>query len=255
MNLPVISIITVVYNGESLLAGTIESVLSQTYPHIEYIIVDGNSKDNTKSILLAYQHRISKWISEPDKGIYDAMSKGLQLASGDFVWYLNCGDHLFKNDIIEQMIKHWTPDTDVLYGDAMLVNDAREYLGLLSEVTVHRLPKELSWKSMKLGMNVCHQSFIAKRVLAEPYMTGNLVADLDWVIKILKKSQKTVNTGLVLSEFLSGGISKQQHRKSLKDRYMILRLYFGFFPNLYHHLLIVIRAILFKFSRSGKISY
>jgi hypothetical protein len=86
-------------------------------------------------------------------------------------------------------------------------------------------------------------------------MTGNLVADLDWVIKILKKSKKTVNTGLVLSEFLSGGISKQQHRKSLKDRYTILRLYFGFFPNLYHHLLIVIRAILFKFSRSGKISY
>lgn len=255
MNSPIFSIITVVYNGESLLAGTIESVLSQTYPYIEYIIVDGNSKDNTKAIIQRYQHKISKWISEPDKGIYDAMSKGLLLATGDFVWYLNCGDHLFKQDTIEKMVSYWTPDTDVLYGDAMLVDDSRQYLGLLSEVTVHRLPKELSWKSMKLGMNVCHQSFVAKRELAEIYLTDNLVADLDWVIKILKKSRKTVNTGMVLSEFLSGGISKQQHRRSLWDRYAILRRYFGFFPNLYHHLLIVVRAIVFKFSRRGKVRY
>lgn len=255
MNQPIISIITVVYNGGNLLEGTIRSVIEQPYPGIEYIIVDGASKDNTKDIIKQYASRITKWISEPDKGIYDAMSKGLKLATGDYVWYLNCGDHLFSSDTVEKIVQCWTPEVDVFYGDSMLVNDQREYLGLLSEVTVHKLPKELSWKSMKLGMNVCHQSFVARRVLAEPYIENNLVADLDWVIKILRKSKKTVNTGLVLSEFLSGGISKQRHRQSLKDRYHILRAYFGFLPNLYHHFLIILRAIVFKWRKRGERQY
>lgn len=255
MPTPTISIITVVFNGEEWLETTIQSVLGQTWKGIEYIVVDGASTDRTIDIIRQYAGNLSQWISEPDKGIYDAMSKGLRMATGDYVWFLNCGDRLYESSTVEQMLRFWTPDTDVLYGDSMLVDESRKPLGLLSTVTVHRLPEALTWQRMKYGMNVCHQSFIARRALAEPFIEDNLVADLDWVIQILKKSRHTVHTRLILSEFLAGGISKQRHRRSLWDRYAILKHHFGFFPNILNHLYIIARAIRFQWKNRGKMQY
>ena len=227
-NRPTISIITITYNCVDLLPATIESVIHQTYPHIEYIIVDGSSKDGTVEIIKKYKDQINQWVSEPDKGLYDAMNKGLKMATGDFVWFMNAGDHLYSSETVEKMIEKWQPDTDILYREVMLVDDARNELGTRSATTKQKLTNPLHWQDLAKGMDVCHQGFLPKRTIAPSYIDNNLTADIDWVIKCLKASKKTTATGLVLATYLVGGISKQQHQQSLKDRYFVLKEHFGF---------------------------
>jgi len=240
---PKISIITIVYNGASLLEGTIKSVVKQSYSNIEYLIIDGGSKDGTLDLIHKYEHAISKWVSEPDKGLYDAMNKGLKMATGDFVWFMNAGDHILKTDTVEKMVAACQPNTDIIYGEVMLVNDKRAYQGTRSELTTQKLPAQLNWKSLSKGMVVCHQGFLPKRSLAPNYMLDNLSADIDWVIQSLKQAKVVTNTNITVAEYLMGGISKKQHKQSLKDRYAILSKHYGFVPNLWNHFMIVLRAL------------
>ena len=242
-NTPKISIITVVYNSVDLLSGTIESVIGQTYPLIEYIVVDGGSKDGTVAIIEKYVDHISQWISEPDNGLYDAMNKGLKMATGDFVWFMNAGDHIYTPDTLDKMIQKWQPDTDILYGEVMLVDDARKELGTRSATTKQKLTNPLHWKDLAKGMVVCHQGFLPQRRLAPFYIKNNLTADIDWVIKCLKASKKTTATELTVASYLVGGLSKQQHQRSLKDRYLVLKEHFGFWGNLWNHVRILLRRI------------
>ena len=117
---PKFSIITVTYNAEKVLEDTIQSVISQTYHHIEYIIVDGASKDGTLSIINRYRSRIHTVVSEPDKGLYDAMNKGIALASGDYLCFLNAGDCFHDDDTLQQMVhegKQAEIKNDTLYVD------------------------------------------------------------------------------------------------------------------------------------------
>ena len=255
MNGPRISIITVVYNAVDLLEGTIQSILEQTYSNIEYVVVDGASKDGTVDIIHKYKDRIDQWVSEPDKGLYNAMNKGLNMATGDFVWFMNAGDRLYTPDTLEKAVAHYTPETDLLFGEIMLVNEQREKLGTRSELTTQRLPKQLTWKSLKRGMVVCHQGFIIRRECTDPYLEDNWTADIDWVINALKKCRETKHTGIILAEFLQGGVSKKRHNEFLRDRYIILKKHYGFIPNLWNHFLIVLRAGWFKVSRFGKARY
>lgn len=250
-----ISIITVVYNGENLLEGTIQSVLNQSYPNIEYIIVDGKSKDGTLSVINKYADKISHWISESDKGLYDAMNKSLDLVTGDFIWFMNAGDRIFAPDTVEKMVAQYTSETDILYGEVMLVDDARKHIDIRSNLTTQKLPNHLNFNSLQRGMVVCHQGFLPRKSIAKKYMTGNLAADIDWVLECLKQSRKNTNTHLILSEYLQGGVSKQRHQQSLKDRYQILKKHYGFLPNLWNHFWIILRGIWFKISRLGKESY
>ncbi len=253
---PLISIITVVYNGAYYLTGTARSVLVQTYPHIEYIIVDGGSTDHTlTAIKLAelqneklLNAKIFRYVSERDKGLYDAMNKGLRMATGDFVWFLNAGDQLMAADTIEKMMQQYTPDTDVFFGETMLVTFTRHPLGTRSALTTQKLPQTLTWESLRQGMVVCHQAFVARRAIAPAYLEGNLAADIDWVIEVLQKSRKNVNTGMTLVSYLTGGVSKQRHRQSLKDRYEVLKQRYGFWPNISAHVRIVLRAMFSKSS-------
>lgn len=250
-----ISIITVVFNGKNLIEATIQSVLNQTYPNIEYIIVDGNSTDGTLTIINRYADKISQWISEPDHGLYDAMNKSLDLATGDFVWFMNAGDRVFAEDTVEKMIAQLTPKTDILYGEVMLVNDARKHLGTRSNLTTQKLPNQLNFNSLQKGMVVCHQGFLPRKSIAKKYISNNLAADIDWVLNCLKQSRKNTNTHLILAEYLQGGISKQRHQQSFKDRYQVLKKHYGFAPNLWNHFWIIIRGTWFKISRIGKDSY
>lgn len=251
---PLLSIITVVFNGAYYLKGTARSVLAQTYPHIEYIIVDGGSNDHTlTTIKLAeianeklLNAKILRWVSERDNGLYDAMNKGLRMATGDFVWFLNAGDELPSANTVEQMMLKYTPETDVFYGETTLVTFTRYPLGTRSQLTTQKLPAKLTWESLRLGMVVCHQSFVARRSISPQFIEGNLAADIDWVIEVLKKSRMTVNTEMVLANYLTGGVSKQRHRQSLKDRYEVLKKHYGFLPNLFSHVWIVIRAVFSK---------
>jgi glycosyltransferase involved in cell wall biosynthesis len=247
------SIITVVFNGEKLIEGTIQSVLNQTYPNIEYIIVDGASKDGTMDIVNKYVDKQAiRWISEPDKGLYDAMNKGLKMATGDFVLFLNAGDRLFDNKTLEKMAAQTTHETDILYGETMLVDDSRRRVGIRTAMSVQKLPEKLTWQSMKQGMVVCHQSFLPKRTLTPQYIPNNLAADIDWVIKCLKNAKNIVNTHVIVSEYLMGGMSKKRHNQSLKDRYNVLKEHFGFIPNVLNHIFIIGRAFIFKlFNKNG----
>jgi glycosyltransferase involved in cell wall biosynthesis len=259
------SIITIVYNGASLIEGTMQSVLNQSFTDFEHLIIDGASKDETMKIVEKYlekhpfptasaQARIRAF-SEPDKGLYDAMNKGLKRAKGDFVLFLNCGDSLFDTKTLEHIAACITPKTDILYGETMLVNDERQHIGTRTALTVQKLPETLTWKSLKYGMVVCHQSFVVKRSIAPFYMENNLAADIDWVIKCLKKGGSVTNTHSIISEYLMGGVSKQRHRQSLDDRYTVLKMHYGAIPNFFNHIVITLRAVWNKIKNWGKATY
>jgi len=253
----VFSIITVVYNGEALLPGTMESVLRQTYPHVEYIVVDGASKDGTLSIIEDYAKKMPhlRWISEKDKGLYDAMNKGLRMATGDFVQFLNGGDHLHTPDTLEKLAALVTPQTGVLYGETLLVDDARKPAGTMSTLSTRKLPKQLHWRDFLGGMLVVHQSFIPRRNLAPEYLDNNLCADYDWCIRILKNSAENINAGLVITDYLMGGISKQRHQQSLRDRFAVMQAHYGLFTVVLAHGWIVCRAVWHRLLRIGKLKY
>jgi glycosyltransferase involved in cell wall biosynthesis len=246
---PVFSIVTVVYNGAILIDLTMQSVINQSFTQYEYIVIDGLSKDGTIDVIKRYSEQFPlsiQWISEKDNGLYDAMNKGLRMAKGRFILFLNAGDCFFDNEVLAKMAAQITPETDILYGETMLVDDARTHIGTRTEMTVQKLPKKLTWQSMNRGMVVCHQAFLPALHLAPQYIPNNLAADIDWVIKCLQKADNVVNTHIIVSEYLMGGMSKQRHKQSLKDRYDVLKIHFGFLPNLLNHLFILFRAFWFK---------
>ncbi len=235
MKNPLFSIITVTYNAELVLEKTIQSVLGQTaVNNIEYIIVDGKSKDGTLAIIQKYEDKIAKWVSEPDKGLYDAMNKALDMATGDYVWFINAGDEIYSPDTLQKIINNST-DADVYYGETEEVSNEGEVIGM-RRLSV---PKNLSWKSFNRGMLVCHQSIIIKRTLAGKYNAlYKVAADIDWVITALKQSKKIVNTELVLSRFAKGGISGQNIQTALIERFKIMVRHYGLLPTLWNHIFI-----------------
>ncbi|MCB0531118.1 MAG: glycosyltransferase [Lewinellaceae bacterium] len=251
------TIITVVFNGADLLPGTVKSVRCQTYPHIEYLIIDGGSTDGTLDLIREHALEMPnlRWVSEKDRGLYDAMNKGLRLATGDFVWFLNCGDHIHSPDTVEKLAKLSDDTTDVLYGETLLVGSTRQPVGTMSALSTRKLPNQLHWRDYLYGMLVVHQSFIPRRNLAPEYISNNLCADYDWSIRILKKSRKTVNVHRVLSEYLMGGMSKQRHWQSLKDRFRIMQQHYGLLLTLLAHTWILLRAALHWLSRLGSARY
>ncbi len=253
MNFPKISVITITYNAEAVLERTLRSVLMQSYPHKEYILIDGNSKDKTIEIIKRNAHYIDFWLSEPDTGIYDAMNKGIAQASGDYLIFMNAGDTFYEDTTLEKIFIENT-QADIYYGEAQMI-DAQTLrpVGLRSEFTPHKLPEMLTWKSMAYGMVVCHQAILVKRSLVEPFnLRYRFSSDVDWVIRMLKKAQKIENTHEIVATYLLGGVSAQKRKKSLIERYQILQKHFGFLPNLWHHLIIVLRGIALVLKRRKK---
>ncbi|MDF2456948.1 MAG: glycosyl transferase [Cytophagaceae bacterium] len=248
---PVVSVITIVYNGGDLLEGTIQSVLKQDASHLEYIIIDGGSKDQTLDIIKKYSDQIDYWISEPDKGIYDAMNKGLKASTGEYVWFMNAGDHIHGDDVLTAIFAK-EKDADVYYGEANFVKENRELIGTRSEISTRKLPEALNWKNMMYGMVVCHQSFIARRSLANAYDTSyRCSADINWVIEVLKKSKKTVHTHRILSDYLVGGFSMKQQKLAWKERFQIYTHHYGLLKNLWATSYIVVRHAMHKLSGKG----
>ena len=149
---PKFSIITVTYNAGAVLEDTIQSVITQTYKNVEYIIVDGGSKDRTLQIIEQYKEHIHTVISEPDKGLYDAMNKGIALASGDYLCFLNAGDCFHEDDTLQQMVHsiHGSVLPDVIYGETAIVDKDRHFLHMRRLST----PEKLDWRSFKQGMLV-----------------------------------------------------------------------------------------------------
>lgn len=232
---PNLSVITIVFNDARHIERTVLSVLNQTYSNIEYLIIDGASKDGTLEIVNQYKNRINYIVSEKDKGIYDAMNKGLALATGDYVLFMNSGDEIYANDTVEKVFA-CADDADIYYGETEMINDNLESLGRRR----HKVPEQFTWKSFKYGMSISHQAIYVKRSLAIPYNNTKyqLSADIDWILSIAKRATKIINTKQYVAKYLVGGMSKKKHLQSLKERYKIFKEYYGFVPNIFNHLII-----------------
>jgi glycosyltransferase involved in cell wall biosynthesis len=151
MYTPCVTIITVTCNAIQSLEKTIISVLNQTYTNLEYIIIDGSSTDGTLDIIKKYENRLTKWISEPDNGIYDAMNKGVAMASGEWVNFMNAGDYFNENETIEQVFKNYDGKADVIYGDVLLSDGS--------------VKKASNIEAMKLRLPFCHQAAFTKATI------------------------------------------------------------------------------------------
>ena len=158
---PKFSIITVTYNAGKVLEDTIQSVITQTYKNVEYILVDGGSTDNTLNIINQYRSMIQQVVSEPDQGLYDAMNKGIRMATGDYICFLNAGDAFHEDDTLQQMVHSIAVNNtlpDVLYGETAIVDEEGHFLRMRRLST----PEHLTWKSFQHGIywkNIVHQEY------------------------------------------------------------------------------------------------
>ncbi|RFZ91939.1 glycosyltransferase [Mucilaginibacter conchicola] len=231
MKQPVLSVITIVYNNVRDIERTMLSVLGQTYPAIEYIVIDGASNDGTLDVVKKYEDRLAKLTSEKDKGIYDAMNKGLAAATGDYVIFMNSGDEFYDDGTVTKVFAT-APDADIYYGETEMVNDARESLGQRR----HKAPNKFTWRGFKHGMSISHQAIYIKRSLVEPYDPKyQLSADIDWIIKAAKKAKQIVRVDGYVAKYLVGGMSKAKHRQSLQERFDIMKRHYGLIPTLFNH--------------------
>lgn len=232
---PLFSIITVTYNAAKTLPATLASVAGQTCDLYEYIVIDGASTDD--SVLLAEQAPIARKtiISERDRGLYDAMNKGLGIANGDYVIFLNAGDS-FAGPGTLQTIADTILDNDypgIVYGQTDLVDDSRRVIGQ-RHLTA---PENLTLESFAQGMLVCHQAFVALRKI-----TGNFnlhyrfSADYEWCVRCLQHSRRNVYIPEVIIHYLAEGTTTANHRASLWERFRIMCRYYGTIPTVGRHL-------------------
>ena len=259
-----ITYVTITFNAAKVLQRTLDSVLQQDYPNIVHLIIDGASTDDTLRLVDDYiarsnasenGHRIQV-TSEPDKGIYDAMNKGLRSLDGDYVCFLNAGDFLPSPDTVSKIAEaatnthHQTPNTQlpaVLYGNTDIVDGEGRFLH-------HRRlspPENLTWKSFKQGMLVCHQAFYARTdfAIATPYdMQYRYSADVDWCIRVMKAAEKEniplLNLKMVVANYTEEGQTTLHHRESLCERYKVMEHHYGRIQTCLLHVWFVIRALL-----------
>ena len=251
-----ITYITVTYNAAAAVKRTLDSVLRQDYPHICHLIIDGASTDDTQKIVDDYVTRSNETgnghtvlvTSEPDNGIYDAMNKGLRSATGDYICFLNAGDFLPAEDTVTRIVETLGSQSPaVLYGDTDIVDSDGRFLR-------HRRlapPENLTWRSFRQGMLVCHQAFYARVDFAvqTPYDTAfRYSADVDWCIRIMRQAEKEgvplLNLHMVVANYTEEGQTTLHHRESLMERYRVMQRHYGVLQTFFLHCWFVVRAIL-----------
>jgi glycosyltransferase involved in cell wall biosynthesis len=241
---PKFSIITITYNAAAVIEPTLQSVLEQTYTNYEYLLIDGGSSDSTVEMARASGIGFAHIVSERDNGLYDAMNKGMALATGDYLCFLNAGDAFHAPDTLQTIVDAIEGETElphVLYGETAVVDEERNF------VRMRRLkaPEKLDWRSFRDGMLVCHQAFYARRDIAPAYdLAFRLSSDVDWCIKVMKASSRLVNVGAVVVDYLQDGLSLRHHRASLIERFKVMSRHYGLLPTVFRHIWFVIRAVI-----------
>jgi glycosyltransferase involved in cell wall biosynthesis len=212
-----ISVITVTYNAEKFIEKTIKSIINQTYKNIEFIIVDGNSKDSTLKIIDNYSNNIDKIISEKDSGIYDAMNKGIDLATGDFITFLNAGDDYINDTVLFDIFNNLEKDVTVVYGD---------HISILNGKEKYRNAKKFNTKNLFkfLTTTVCHQAIFVRRDIAPKYnLKYRLKGELNWYFDILKNSNiKYLHKKIPIVYYLRGGVGETKYILNLKEILKVL---------------------------------
>ena len=212
---PVVSIITACLNAEDTIEQTILSVINQTYPNIEYVIIDGGSTDETLDIIRKYEGRIAKWISEPDESVFDGMNKGIVHSTGDILYFLNSGDLIYNNNIISDVVKKFSDKNIIaVYGNVEVLNDyMKKKLVRGCKVSPNKL----------LYRHICHQALFVRRTLFEDvgmFSTSlKLSADHEFIVKSVKKYHNNfLYIDDILAKYRDGGMSsKMMHKVKLED--------------------------------------
>lgn len=250
MDCPLFSIITITYNAADVIEPTMASVKEQTFSDFEHIIVDGASSDDT--LTLARREGVAnlRIISERDSGLYDAMNKGLRMARGKYLIFLNAGDAFATPVSLSQYADAAANNPDIIYGDTAIVGPDRKVKGMRHLSA----PERLTFESFSHGMLICHQAFCVKRNLAPEYdLTYRFSADYDWTVKCISRTMpaKCVNLRNITINYLDDGLTEKHKKESLKERFEIMSKHYGKKTAIMRHLSFVPRAIKRKFASSA----
>ncbi|MDE6330773.1 MAG: glycosyltransferase [Muribaculaceae bacterium] len=244
--MPMFSIVTITFNAEKEILRTLESVRSQNCKDFEHIIVDGASSDNT--IALARSHGVEgiRILSEKDRGLYDAMNKGLLLAKGKYVIFLNAGDAFASAVTLSEYEQAAANDPDIIYGDTLIVDEA----GVVLRPRHLSAPERLTAESFSHGMLICHQAFCVRREMAPLYdLSYRFSADYDWTVKciVATSPEKCINLHNVTIHYLDNGMTEKNKRASLMERFSIMKKHYGTATALMRHAAFIPRALAQKF--------
>ena len=224
-----VSVITVCYNRKATIGQSIKSVLDQDYPDVEYIIVDGNSSDGTKDIIKSYSDKITKYISESDNGMYDAINKGLGMATGDIVGLMHSDDVFYDTTVISKIVEVFknNPNTDAIYGNGIYVTNDDE-----QKIVRNRIGGEYDYKRLKSGWLPLHPTVYVKKTIIDKYGNYNLnfkiASDTEFLLRYLFKYKISItylNTYIV--KMRMGGLSTNYKRvlEVLKEDYNIYKFH------------------------------
>lgn len=237
---PLISIITITFNAAKEIRPTLESVHTQNFRNYEHIIVDGASTDDT--LALARDYPDVRILSERDRGLYDAMNKGIGMACGRYLLFLNAGDTFHSNDTLSKYAQRARQGDDIIYGDTVIVDTDRHIVGP-RHLTA---PKMLTFESFSKGMLVCHQAFMVRRELAPKYdLQYRFSADYDWTVKCIRNSHpaKCTNLGIIAIDYLTDGLTDKNKLKSLRERFRIMCAHYGTVRTVFNHMSFLLRAV------------
>lgn len=238
------SVITVTYNAEATLPPTIASIEAQTFKDFEFILIDGASIDETVFIAQKSNIDCRQIYSGPDSGLYDAMNHGLNMARGRYVIFLNAGDSFPSPDTLQiyaDAIAAAPVEPGIVYGQTELVDAERRVIGPRHL----RAPEHLDFRSFADGMLVCHQAMAVRRNIVGEYdLRYRFSADYDWCVRALRFSPLNVYVNAVTAHYLSEGLTTENHRESLKERYEIMSCHYGKVPTMLRHIKFALRALL-----------
>ncbi|WP_418791069.1 glycosyltransferase family 2 protein [Phosphitispora sp. TUW77] len=216
---PLVSIITVTLNSERHLEDTIKSIAGQTYPNIEYIIIDGGSVDSTPQIIRKYRENIVRWISEPDQGIYDAMNKGIKMSTGEIIGIIN-SDDWYELDTVERVVRESLehPESDVFHGDLMIFSPEGERIFLYKP--------DPDFKNIWHDMTILHPTcFVRKSIYKKHGLFSDqyrIVADYEFIIRLFKAGVGFRYINRVLANQRIGGISCTRDRDAIIENRKIV---------------------------------
>lgn len=249
MSNPLFSIITITFNAAGEILPTLASVDSQTCTDYEHLIIDGASTDSTLSLINGARNQRRVILSEPDRGLYDAMNKGLRRARGTYLIFLNAGDTFSSPSTLALYAEAAGPSIDIIYADTRLVDKERRVVGPRHLSA----PSRLTRRSFARGMLVCHQAFAMRRELAPEYdLTYRFSADYDWCVKCiaLTTPERCRNLHTVAIDYLTDGLTDRNHKASLRERFHIMCRHYGTLPTIVRHAGFALRALCRKFSHS-----
>jgi glycosyltransferase involved in cell wall biosynthesis len=231
MTEPRFSIITINYNDKLGLQKTIESVINQTYTGIEFIVVDGDSSDGSKEVIEEYSTNVTQWVSEKDNGIYHAMNKGIKMATGDYLLFLNSGDILIDNEVVKTVSNEMKDNKDLYYGD---IHFKRK-----DKTTKETFPQKLTFDFFYYN-NLSHQATFIKRTLFDDLFLYNesykIAADWEFFIfAICKANVSYRHLPIYITLYDGTGISSNEKNKEIitKEREMTINKYFPAFKDDY----------------------